>query len=98
MENENEKKKGQKNIKRDLSAERWREDLESAIEGACCYFYYCYNGTYPGCKILLHLKKNTGNLVKAEGRIIKTIGGFSTRRGYTVFLSSAQKRHGRAGI
>lgn len=74
------------------------KDLESTIEGVCCYFYYCYNDTYPGPKFLLHLKKNTSNLVNVERRAIKTIGGFSSRKSYKVLLSSAQKRNGRVGI
>lgn len=74
------------------------KDLESTIEGVCCYFDYCYNGTYPGPKFLLHLKKNTSNLVNVERRAIKTIGGFSSRKSYKVSLSSAQKRNGRVGI
>lgn len=32
--------------------------------------FYCYNGTYPGPKILLHLKKIMGNLANVERRTI----------------------------
>ena len=98
MENENEKKMAKKASREIDQLKDGMKDLESAIEGVRCYFYYCYNCTYPGPKILLHLKKNTGNLVNVERRAIKTIGGFSTRRDSKVLLLSAQKRNGRAGI
>lgn len=97
-ESENEKKNGQKSIKRDWSAERWSERPREYNRGSMLLFLLCYSGTYPGPKFLLHLKKNTSNLVNVERRAIKTIGGFSSRKSSKVLLSSAQKRNGRAGI
>jgi len=95
MENENEKKMAKKTSSEIDRPKDGMTGLESVISDVCSYIYYCYIGTYPGSKIMLHLKKNTVNV---ERRAIKMIGGFSTRRGYKVLLSSSQKKNGRNGI
>lgn len=52
MEYENEEKMAEKAPGEIYQLKDVTKDLEGAIEGVCCYFYYCYNGTYPGAKIL----------------------------------------------